>query len=216
MALFFGNTSKIEQMIEDTNVRVRLVDKTLLEALALLKDVRTIAGGIMAKQEKFNAQVGELDVTLDVIRAGVQGLQQHAANLEAVVADLRNNDVDTSALEAVVAEARQLADGFRPVVTDEPTPTDPGTFPVVEPVEGADPVDELPVPEPAPATGDTGAADDEAGEVPPAPADTGTVEEAPAPVDESTETAGEGAATEDGTVTDGTEAADETTTDGNA
>lgn len=198
MALFFGTTTPIETQLRDIRTRLSLVDQTALNNQEALATIIRVLGGIVTSQERFNENIGQIDADLDVIREGVQGLRQHAANLESVLADLEANQVDVTALRPVVEEARQIADGFRAIATpgeDNPTVDDVH----VDPAEGVDPVEPLPEApaddtateapaEEAPATGDTGAADDTADtpvgddttspeDVAPAPADTGTVGE---------------------------------------
>lgn len=136
----FGFKSRNDVLI------VALLEKLVDQNDKILRQMRTLntnQGVIMASQADFNAKVSELDLILDVVSAGMNAQKQVIANLEAEVARLRENDVDTSALDAVLQEARDVQASIAPALDPTvPTPQ-PSEVPVVTPVDGAETVDPI-------------------------------------------------------------------------
>lgn len=109
------------------------------EIVRYLRAINRKLESIMATQAELDAKVEEIDLTLDVVAAGVAANDANTSTLLDTIEDLKaqvaaGTSIDLSKLERVGAEAKAIADTFAKVV---------------DPAQPNPPVDDLPSPTPA-------------------------------------------------------------------
>lgn len=127
------------------DVQIALLLERVIEGLDTVvhqnKKINEGMRTIMATQADFNAKVAQLDGILDVFAAGYAAQKQIIANVTAERDRLRDQAIDTSALDAVLEEARGVQAAIDPAL-DPAQPTPPASdIPVVTPVDGAEQVE---------------------------------------------------------------------------
>lgn len=119
------------------------VDEIQCSLSAINRKVNTI----MTTQAEFDTKVSAITSTLAVVAGGVNATLQNTANLEAEITRLKGLDIDTSALDLILGDAKKIEAVLVPAV-DPGQDTPPVTeVPVVEPAPDAVVVEPVPVPD---------------------------------------------------------------------